>query len=241
MTPASLRRLLPLLTVLWLAVAAPAGLRAAQPDTAATMTTPDSGMSSMPSLASGGGRLLEAGPEVFALGGGLAPLARLSSDPGSFAVQVSSAPLVGGDIGWWLRNGFGVGAEVLYAPASLNIIPTSFQGPIPTDLGDARYLAATFEVRYRLPLRGPAGVLAPYVALGGGVRHLNFDPIASLDVKDTTGPVGTIAGGAEARLYGPVAMRLELRDYVSRFKAASGAGSRVQHDVAITVGFGVLP
>jgi hypothetical protein len=181
------------------------------------------------------------GPEAFVMVGGLAPLARLSSDPGSFATQVSSAPMVGGTVGYWLPNGVGVGAQLLYAPANLNIIPTSFQGPIPTDLGDARYLAATVELRYRIPLRGPAGVLAPYVALGGGVRHLNFDPIANLDVTDTTDPVGTIAGGAEARLYGPVAMRLELRDYVSRFDATASGVSRVQHDVAITIGLGVLP
>ncbi len=215
--------------------AAPLAL-SAQTDTVATLGDTLSMAPLSPSVSGDRGGL-----EAFVIGGGLAPLARLSSDPGSFATQVSSAPMVGGTVGWWFRGGFGAGVQLLYAPASLNIIPTSFQGPIPTNLGDARYLAATAEVRYRLLLRGPAGVLAPYIALGAGIKHLNFDPIASLDVQDTTDPVGTIAGGAEARLYGPVSMRLELRDYVSRFTAAVNGATRTQHDVAITFGLGILP
>lgn len=181
------------------------------------------------------------GPELFALGGSLAPLARLSSDPGSFATEISSAPIVGGTAGYWLRSGLGAGVQVLYAPASLNVLPTSFQGPIPTGLGDARYLAATLELRYRLQSGGPAGVLAPYVAAGGGIRRLSFDPIAKLDVHDTTDPVGTVAIGAEAKFLGPAAVRLELRDYLSRFDANAAGTSRLQNDLVITVGLGVLP
>lgn len=216
-------------------VAAPSFL-AAQADTIATMGDTLNMPPLSPSMAGHRGGL-----EAFVIGGGLAPLAQLSSDPGSFATEVSSAPMIGGTAGWWFPNGFGAGVQVLYAPASLNILPTSFQGPIPTDLGDARYLAATAEVRYRLLLKGPAGVLSPYVAVGAGIRHLNFDPIASLDVQDRTDPVATIAGGAEARLYGPVSMRLELRDYLSRFTAVVNGATRTQQDVAITFGLGILP
>lgn len=181
------------------------------------------------------------GLEAFVLGGTLSPLALLSSDPGSFALQVSSAPMVGGTVGWWMTSGLGAGVQVLYAPATLNIVPTSFQGPIPTDLGNVRYLAATAEVRYRLVLHGPAGVLAPYAALGAGVRHLSFDPIASLDARDTTDPVGTVAVGTEAGLYGPVAMRIELRDYLSRYSSPTTGATRTQHDIVITFGLGILP
>ncbi|HKK07402.1 MAG TPA: hypothetical protein VKA44_00805 [Gemmatimonadota bacterium] len=181
------------------------------------------------------------GPELFAIGGGLAPLARLSSDPGSFATEVSSAPVVGGAGGYWLPDGLGLGVQVLYAPANLNVLPTAFQGPIPTGLGDARYLAATAELRYRLRPAGPAGVLAPYIALGGGIRRLEFDAIAHMDVQDTTDPVGTAALGVETGLIGPVAMRLELRDYVSSFDASATGESHIQNDVLITVGLGVIP
>lgn len=181
------------------------------------------------------------GPEIFAIGGALAPLAQLSSDPGSFATQVSSSATVGGTVGWWLPGGLGAGVQVLYAPAALNILPTAFQGPIPTDLGDAGYLAATAEVRYRLVSGGPAGVLAPYVAVGGGIRHLSFDPIAQLDVQDATDPVGTAAIGVESKLMGPVALRLELRDYLSRFDSSASGDSRLQNDVLVTVGLGILP
>jgi len=181
------------------------------------------------------------GPEIFAIGGALAPLARLSSDPGSFATQVSSSATVGGTVGWWLPGGLGAGVQVLYAPATLNILPTSFQGPIPTDLGDAGYLAATAELRYRLVSGGPAGVLAPYVALGGGIRHLNFDPIAQLDVQDATDPVGTVALGVESMLMGPVALRLEVRDYLSSFDSSASGESHLQNDVLVSVGLGILP
>lgn len=181
------------------------------------------------------------GPEIFAIGGALAPLAQLSSDPGSFATQVSSSAAVGGTVGWWLPGGLGAGVQVVYAPATLNILPTSFQGPIPTDLGDAGYLAATAEVRYRLVSDGPAGVLAPYVALGGGIRHVNFDPIAQLDVQDATDPVGTAALGVESKLMGPVALRLEVRDYLSSFDSSASGESHLQNDVLVTVGLGILP
>lgn len=232
-TPGSSSRRATLLFAVAL-VAAPSFL-AAQADTIATMGDTLNMAPLAPSISANRGRL-----EAFVIGGGLAPLATLSSDPGSFATQVSSAPLIGATAGWWFRNGFGAGVQVLYAPASLNIIPTAFQGPIPTDLGNAHYLAATAEVRYRLLLDGPAGVLTPYVALGAGIRHLSFDPIASLDVQNRTDPVGTIAGGAEARLYGPVSMRLELRDYVSRFTATVNGATRTQQDVAVTFGIGIV-
>jgi hypothetical protein len=230
------RSRLPSMLLLVAALVAAPSVLVAQADTIATMGDTLNMAPLPPSTAA-----TREGLEAFVLGGGLAPLAQLSSDPGSFATQVSSAPIIGGTAGWWLANGFGGGVQVLYAPASLNIIPTSFQGPIPTDLGNARYLAATAEVRYRLLLKGPAGVLAPYVAVGAGIRHLNFDPIASLDVRDRTDPVATVAGGAEARLYGPVSMRLELRDYLSRFTAAVNGATHTQHDVAITFGLGILP
>ncbi|HKK27127.1 MAG TPA: hypothetical protein VKB18_03525 [Gemmatimonadota bacterium] len=181
------------------------------------------------------------GPEIFAIGGALAPLAQLSSDPGSFATEVSSSAAFGGTVGWWLPGGLGAGVQVLYAPATLNILPTSFQGPIPTDLGDAGYLAATAEVRYRLVSSGPAGVLAPYMALGGGIRRLNFDPIAQLDVQDTTDPVGTAAIGVESKLMGPLAVRLEVRDYLSSFDSSAPGDSHLQNDVLVTVGLGILP
>lgn len=213
------------------------------------LAAPQGGAVAQDSAVAGGGPVLapdtavgtSGGLEIFAIGGGLAPLARLSADPGSYATQLSSAPAVGGAAGWWLPGGLGAGVEVLYAPASLNVLPTAFQGPIPTGLGNGRYLAATAEIRYRLRPAGPAGLLAPYAALGGGIRRLEFDPIARMDVQDTTDPVGTAAVGVAARLVGPVAMRLELRDYLSSFDSSATGQSHLQNDILITVGLGVLP
>lgn len=182
----------------------------------------------------GSGRL-----EVMAVGGAVAPLGQLTSDPETFATEVSTSLAYGGSLAWWLTPALGASAHVLRAPAELNVEPTEFIGAVPNDLGSADYLAAVAGLTVRLRPSGAAAILEPFASVAGGVRRLEFDPIAEPEVTDSTDPVLSAAAGVYVRFYGGSWLRLELRDYLSRFESASGAGTRTQHDVAVTVGLGV--
>lgn len=180
------------------------------------------------------------GLEVAVSGGVLAPLSLLSSSDVSFSTEVSTSAAVGGGVAWWL-GALGVEARGVWAPARLGLRPTGIGGAVPDDLGDAEYLAGTIDLVYRLRLAGPAGMVEPFLAAGGGVRRLELDPIARPEVRSATDPVGSLAVGARVDLWRPVAIRLEVRDHVSRFDATETGASKLQNDVLVAVGLSVRP
>lgn len=101
-------------------------------------------------------------------------------------------------------------------------------------LGTADFLAATAEVVFR-PLAAPGGAIVdPYLAAGAGLRRFSFSE-PSLD--DSTDPVGTAAAGARTSLGDRIYWLLEVRGFVSSTDPTA-RGSRVQHDIVVTVGLG---
>lgn len=182
-----------------------------------------------------------AGPriEATAFAGVLAPLARLTADPETFETEISSSALVGAEATWWPRRRLGVALQGVWAPAQLSLIPTDFTGALPSDLGDADYLAASAEVRYRLALPPEVSMVRPYLALGGGVRRLDVQAIASPEVTDATDPMATAAAGAHVRLAGRFELRVELRDRITIYGSPTGAEDRIQNDLGISVGLAV--
>jgi len=186
------------------------------------------------------GRPDDGGLEVVGFAGFFTPLATLSDDPGSFATEMSSAGAFGGGAGWWFGP-IGVIGEFLYVPGDLTVRPSEFGGPIPNDLGDADYLAGTVNVAYRLRLPGPASVVEPYFALGGGLRDLSFDPIAQRDVSDATDPVGSVAAGTSTRIFEGGLLRFQIRDLISTFEAPGEGSSTIQNDIVVSIGFAYRP
>lgn len=182
-----------------------------------------------------------AGPrmEASAFAGVLAPLARLTADPESFETEISSSAMFGAEGTWWPGRRLGIALQGVWAPAQLSLIPTDFTGALPGDLGDADYLAASAEVRYRLALPPEVSMVRPYVALGGGVRRLDVQAIASPEVTDATDPMATAAAGAHVRLAGRFDLRFELRDRIMIYESPTGAGDRVQNDLGVSVGLAV--
>lgn len=180
------------------------------------------------------------GPEVSVSGGVLAPLSLLSSSDVSFSTEVSTSAAVSGGFAWWL-GAVGVEARGVWAPARLGLRPTGIGGAVPDDLGDAEYLAGTLDLVYRLRLTGPARMVEPFVAVGAGVRRLELDPIARPEVRSATDPVGTLAVGTRVDLRPTMAIRLEVRDHVSRFDATETGSSKLQNDVLVAVGLSVRP
>lgn len=100
--------------------------------------------------------------------------------------------------------------------------------------GSADFLAGSAELVYR-PLGRPRGTsLDPYLAAGGGVRHLSF---SDARLEDETGPMGTVAGGVRTEVIGPLFWTTEVRGFFSTADPTD-RGSRIQTDVVVSVGLG---
>ncbi len=201
------------------------------PARAGAQAPPDSGALRGDSLPPAGPRL-----EASAFAGVLAPVARLTVDPETFETEVSSSAMFGAEGTWWHWRRFGIALQGVWAPAQLSLVPTDFTGALPEDLGDADYLAVSAEARYRLALPQEVSMVRPYVALGGGIRRLDVQAIASPEVTDATDPMATAAAGAHVRLAGRFELRLEFRDRVTIYGSPTGAEDRVQNDLGVSVG-----
>lgn len=180
------------------------------------------------------------GPELAVSASVLAPLAELTSDV-AFSTEVSTAVGASGTVAWWFGPELGLTAQGVWAPAELNVRPSEFTGPIPTGLGDVGYLAGTAAVTYRVPTSGALAAVEPFFGLGGGVRRLSLDPLASPDAEDATDPVATALAGVTTRVWPSLGVRLEIRDLVSQYESPLDGETRIQNDVLVSVGVTVRP
>ncbi len=179
------------------------------------------------------------GFEFTALVGWLAPLASLTDDPASFGTLLAPSVMYSGDVTLWTSNHIGIGITGIYAASKLKALATQFQGAIPDDLGDVDYLAGMVNLTYRIRSAGSAGSLEPYFTIGGGVKHLGVDLIAKPEVVSSTDPMGTLALGIWVPINSWLRFRGEMRDLVSSFASPSSGVTKMQHDIALTIGLGI--
>jgi hypothetical protein len=90
-------------------------------------------------------------------------------------------------------------------------------------------------------LRGPAWFsvgswdFTPFTGIGGGARTYSY---RDLNVNSKTNAAGYGSVGGDIG-FGPLALRIEGRDYVSRFEPLAGTGARAtRNDVGVAVGLG---
>lgn len=168
--------------------------------------------------------------------GAMAPLANLTEDPESFSTDVSVSIAFGGEFDFFFKSGFGVGLFGLYAPAKLTISPGDVPSAAPIDLGDAKWSTITANLMYRVDLKGPAGMVEPYVLVGGGIRNLNVDPIASPEATDSTNGIFDFGLGAFTIISEHWAIRIDLRGYISPFNVEATDNTKTQFDTTILFG-----
>lgn len=111
-------------------------------------------------------------------------------------------------------------------------------GPTVEDFdGDAKVLAVAGDIVLR---RSVLGVVSPYLLLGAGVKRYDFDAgdaelgtdFFDSEETDFTGHVGL---GIRAGL-GPLALVVEVSDYISSFSAGESDDSSLQNDIFGMVG-----
>jgi hypothetical protein len=178
------------------------------------------------------------GFEIGAFVGWVSPLSNLTEDPDApFATVVNPYVSFGAEAVYWLSPRFGIGAFGLFAPSELRA--TQLVDPMtPADLGDANYITAVANVVYQVPVSGTATLVRPYFALGAGIRHLDLDETQATEATSSTDPVGTLAAGVRIPFSAGISLWTELRDIASYYESPITGDSRLQNDIAITIGVG---
>lgn len=175
--------------------------------------------------------------EIGAFVGWVSPLSNLTENPDAFATVVNPYVSFGAEAVYWVSRTVGIGAFGLFAPSELQA--TQLLDPTaPTDLGDATYITAVANVVYQIPVSGTATPVRPYFALGAGIRHLDLDETQATEAASSTDPVASLAAGVRIPFSAGIALWTELRDIASFYESPITGDSRLQNDIAITVGVG---
>jgi len=138
---------------------------------------------------------------------------------------LKDAVLVGGQASYRLLPQLAITGTVGWAPSKDRVTP----GDETVDL---------WQYDLGAELRAPAwqtwGTLdfTPFIGLGGGGRTYNY---RDLDVDAKTNIAGYGVLGGEVG-FGRLGVRLEARDYVSRFKPFDGGDSKTRNDVTVATG-----
>ncbi|MDX1393865.1 MAG: hypothetical protein R3195_05720 [Gemmatimonadota bacterium] len=179
------------------------------------------------------------GFEILGAIGLLTPLGSLVSNEDGVGATVNVNVSYGLDAVYWASSRWGVGATGWYSPAQLSIVGLP-QGTEQPDLGNADYFVGALNAIYRFRGEGSRSPLEPYLAAGGGIRHLDVGGMAAPFVEDSTDPAATVAGGV--RLQGVISkmmIRLEMRDNISLYESPATGDSKLLNDLLLSFGVGV--
>jgi hypothetical protein len=139
---------------------------------------------------------------------------------------LKDAVLVGGQASWRVIPAFAISGTFAWSPSKDRITPGNqtldlFQ----YDLGA--------ELRADSWYDGGFITLTPFVGLGAGGRTYSY---RDLNVGNQTNFDGYGSLGGDIG-FGPVALRIEARDYVSRFKPLTGGGDTgTRNDIGLAAG-----
>jgi hypothetical protein len=173
--------------------------------------------------------------------GALAPLARLADQGDSLRAELSTKVTFGGEFNYWFPSGLGVGVMGLYSNPDLTVQRTNPDDtgfPETIKIGASDYWALMGTLGWRPRLTGSAAVLLPYIALGGGVRHLSTPTDQGFVVDTGDRAIGVLAGGGQLMLSPRWHLRLDIRDFVYKFDAEPFSESKLQNDLQVMVGIG---
>jgi hypothetical protein len=173
---------------------------------------------------------LVAGSRVEAQAGGLGlelrPFVGAYIPTGDQRDFLKDAVLVGGQASWRVIPAFAITGTFGWSPSKDRITA-----------GDQTLDIFQYDVgaELRAPSLYDAGflTLTPFVGLGVGGRTYSYRDL-NVDSKTNFDGYGALGGDIG---FGPVALRIEARDYVSQFKPFTGNGdTKTRNDIGIAAG-----
>jgi hypothetical protein len=158
--------------------------------------------------------------------GAIRPFAGAFIPTGDQRDVLEDAVLVGAQASWTVHPNVGLTASFGWTPSTDKVTP-----------GDPTLDAFQYDVgvEARAAQLSTARV-SPFLGLGAGGRTYSY---RDLEVDSKTNFAGYGALGVDVDA-GPLSVRLEGRDYVSRFQPLTGGGEKkTRNDVALFAGLGV--
>ncbi len=184
----------------------------------------------------------EGSPQGFELTGyigGLLPLAKLADSGDSLSAEFSTKVAFGLGLEYWFGS-FGIAANGNYSNPDLTIQVVEDPGSFPTSiaLGATDLWMAAANFLWRPQLRGSASVVRPYFGAGPGVVKVMYPQSDEFTIQDETRFAISLVGGAQVELSKGWFVRLDVRDYISKFDTEPFEQTKTQHDFFTSIGVG---
>lgn len=171
--------------------------------------------------------------------GGYLPLAKLADSGDSLSAEFSTKVAFGLGLQYWFGS-FGVEVNGNYSNPDLTIQIVEEEGSFPTSisLGSTDLVMAAANVLWRPQLKGSQTVVRPYFGAGPGVVKVKYPTDEEFQIEDETRFAISLVGGAQVELANSWFVRLDVRDYISKFDTEPFAGTKTQHDFLTSIGVG---
>jgi opacity protein-like surface antigen len=180
------------------------------------------------------------GFEVAGYVGGYLPLARLADSGDTLSAEFTTKVAFGLGLQYWFGS-FGIDVNGNYSNPNLTvqvIDPDTPGFPIPLTVGASDVWMAAANVLWRPQLEGSSAVVRPYFGAGPGVVKVMYPSDNEYGIQDETRFAISLVGGAQVELSKGWFVRLDLRDYISKFDTEPFTETRTQHDFVASVGVG---
>jgi opacity protein-like surface antigen len=179
------------------------------------------------------------GFELTGYVGGYLPLAKLADSGDTLRAEFSTKVAFGLGLEYWFGS-FGIAVNGNYSNPNLTlqIVDSDVGFPTSINLGSTELWMASANVLWRPQLKGSSSVLRPYFGAGPGVVKVMYPTDENFSIEDETRFAVSLVGGAQVELSKGWFVRLDVRDYISKFDTAPFAESKTQHDFMTSIGVG---
>ncbi len=170
--------------------------------------------------------------------GAYLPLAKLADSGDTLRAEFSTKVAFGLGLEYWFGS-FGIAVNGNYTNPDLTLQVVEDEGfPTSIPLGDTELWMASANVLWRPVLHGSASVVRPYFGAGPGVVKVMYPSDDAFDIQDETRFAISLVGGAQVELSKGWFVRLDVRDYISKFDTEPFAETKTQHDFLTSIGVG---